>query len=255
MIIDHADGLMPSDDEIGNPILWKEVASFLKVTIILMFVGLAAYNILHYLNSPNQWMRILTSLMMVPVGIVSWVLLTQNRIRTAAISFGIGIFISITVISFCYGGAASTSVFIFPLLILLYGWLFGSRIAWQVAGLTILVTLGFVFADAAGYLPPAVLPLAPARAVTQCFTYLFAAILITYAVRSHQERLDEVRHDLAARTAALLATETDLNRAQAVARMGSWVYDLKSNSMTLSDETCRLFGLPNRTMGDYESYL
>ena len=43
---------------------------------------------------------------------------------------------------------------------------------------------------------------------------------------------------------ALKESESDLKRAQAVAHIGSWRIDIAKNAMTLSDETCRIMGLP-----------
>jgi PAS domain S-box-containing protein len=43
---------------------------------------------------------------------------------------------------------------------------------------------------------------------------------------------------------ALRVTESDLNRAQAVAHVGSWHYDIPGNALALSEETYRIMGLP-----------
>jgi len=42
---------------------------------------------------------------------------------------------------------------------------------------------------------------------------------------------------------ALAQREADLNRAQKVAHIGSWRYDIRSKAVTISDETCRILGL------------
>ncbi|HRD66263.1 MAG TPA: PAS domain S-box protein [Candidatus Competibacter sp.] len=44
--------------------------------------------------------------------------------------------------------------------------------------------------------------------------------------------------------AALLASEDSLNKAQAIARVGSWSLDISNGCLTWSRETYRLFGLP-----------
>jgi len=54
-------------------------------------------------------------------------------------------------------------------------------------------------------------------------------------------------HDVTERKrveAALRQSEADLNRAQTVAHIGSWRFDIQSNSVTFSDETYRIAGLP-----------
>lgn len=56
-----------------------------------------------------------------------------------------------------------------------------------------------------------------------------------------------IAHDIAAlrrNEAALRDSQEALNRAQSVAKVGSWHLDIATNVVTWSDETYRLFGLP-----------
>jgi len=54
---------------------------------------------------------------------------------------------------------------------------------------------------------------------------------------------------------ALLESEQDLNRAQAVAHTGSWRLDVQHNQLLWSDETHRIFGIPKGTPMTYETFL
>jgi PAS domain S-box-containing protein len=54
---------------------------------------------------------------------------------------------------------------------------------------------------------------------------------------------------------ALLESEQDLNRAQAVAHTGSWRLDVWRNQLLWSDETHRIFGIPKGTPMTYETFL
>jgi PAS domain S-box-containing protein len=54
---------------------------------------------------------------------------------------------------------------------------------------------------------------------------------------------------------ALLESEQDLNRAQAVAQTGSWRLDVQHNELLWSDETHRIFGIPIGTSMTYETFL
>ncbi|MFW6102249.1 MAG: PAS domain S-box protein [Chloroflexota bacterium] len=54
---------------------------------------------------------------------------------------------------------------------------------------------------------------------------------------------------------ALRESEQDLNRAQAVARTGSWRLDVQSNQLLWSDETHRIFGISRGTPMSYETFL
>ncbi len=53
----------------------------------------------------------------------------------------------------------------------------------------------------------------------------------------------------------LQETEKDLNRAQAVARTGSWRLDVQRNILLWSDENHRIFGIPREKPMTYETFL
>ncbi|PKN30900.1 MAG: hypothetical protein CVU64_01095 [Deltaproteobacteria bacterium HGW-Deltaproteobacteria-21] len=55
--------------------------------------------------------------------------------------------------------------------------------------------------------------------------------------------------------ASLQESRNDLNRAQAVAHTGSWRLDVRRNELTWSDETYRIFGIPEGTSLTYEDFL
>lgn len=54
---------------------------------------------------------------------------------------------------------------------------------------------------------------------------------------------------------ALRESEDTLNRAQAVAHVGSWHLDVKNNRLTWSDESHRIFGVPKGTPLSYQTFL
>ena len=56
-------------------------------------------------------------------------------------------------------------------------------------------------------------------------------------------------------TETLRENQRDLNRAQAVARTGSWRMDVRRNRLLWSDETYRMFGLDRTTPLTYEAFL
>lgn len=58
------------------------------------------------------------------------------------------------------------------------------------------------------------------------------------------------------RTDSLTASRNDLNEAQRIARMGSWVLDLQHNTLNWSDEIFRIFDMdPNAFSPSYELFL
>jgi PAS domain S-box-containing protein len=54
---------------------------------------------------------------------------------------------------------------------------------------------------------------------------------------------------------ALKDSQSDLNRAQAVAKTGSWRLDTRNNLLLWSDETYRLFGIPKGIPLTYEAFI
>lgn len=56
-------------------------------------------------------------------------------------------------------------------------------------------------------------------------------------------------------TAYVNESREDLNRAQAVAKTGSWRLDVRRDKLLWSDETYRIFGIPKDTQMTYEAFL
>lgn len=54
---------------------------------------------------------------------------------------------------------------------------------------------------------------------------------------------------------ALAESRKDLNRAQAVAKVGSWRLDVRKNELLWSDENWQIFGVPKGTPLKYETFL
>jgi len=93
---------------------------------------------------------------------------------------------------------------------------------------------------------------------TQLMAAILAAIAIVWVLRAYQNRIGEARAlslDLARQVKEVDASRADLDRAQAVGRVGSWVCHIDEGRVELSDETCRQLGLPVGTAGSYQGYL
>ncbi|MEM3055008.1 MAG: PAS domain S-box protein, partial [Candidatus Bathyarchaeia archaeon] len=76
--------------------------------------------------------------------------------------------------------------------------------------------------------------------------------------KAHDElemRVSERTKELAEAYEKLRESERDLNRAQAVAHIGSWRLDLRNNVLQWSDEAYRIFGIPKGTPLTYEAFL
>jgi len=77
-----------------------------------------------------------------------------------------------------------------------------------------------------------------------------------FALIKQEKRWDIIESSIYSQAKqALLENEQDLNRAQAVARTGSWRLDVHRNQLLWSEETHRIFGIPKETLMTYETFL
>jgi diguanylate cyclase (GGDEF)-like protein/PAS domain S-box-containing protein len=67
--------------------------------------------------------------------------------------------------------------------------------------------------------------------------------------------LENANQKLILQSKQLIASEADLHRAQAVAKLGSWSLNVSENQLYWSDESCRIFGIPAGKPVTYELFL
>ena len=84
------------------------------------------------------------------------------------------------------------------------------------------------------------------------FYLIYKAIIETCFIKP----FDIIFQDLQESETALRKSESDLNQAQHIACLGSWVYDIGSDKLTWSDEVYRIFGLVrHQFLPSYKSFL
>ena len=102
--------------------------------------------------------------------------------------------------------------------------------------------VGMAFLLSASYIEPR-FPL------VLCWLTYFS-LLVGVAVFNNRS----IRAAAADRLSVLRLTD-ELNHAQALGNVGSWVYDIANDSLRLSAEACRIFGLAEDTATDHDGYL
>jgi len=255
---DTRGGEAPAATDSDHPIDWAISRTFLKFSLAFIMVGAAAYLLAILVFARDQELRMALAMSYMSVAAVSWVFLARDRVRVAVCVLGVGLWLFMTGAAIFLGGVASTSTIIYPLVILLAGWMVGARAAVLVAMTTVSLLLFLVYAESQGWLPPAPRTLPLMRWIVQASVFLLTALLVGHFVRAYRERLAEVRKlgdTLAQRAALLEASAADLHRAQALAHVGSWVVELSDGRMRLSDETCRIYGVPAGTIGNHAGHL
>ncbi|MDP2810584.1 MAG: PAS domain S-box protein [Rhodocyclaceae bacterium] len=245
---------------IGFPIFWEEAPAFPRIASGFLLVGAVGFLAVLFFVAPEQLRTVRGAgpAVLALMAAIAWLLLSRGKVKTASCLLIFGTWTYVTVIAIFVGGLHSISILLYPLIIMMAGWRLGPAFGSALAGFTVAACVGLYLAASMGVLPPTPPTPMALRLIVQVFVFIFSAVLIASLVRSYRGRLDEVSKlgdDLAQRTADLETSKAELQRAQAVANVGSWVYDLATDTMRLSAETCRIFGLPEGTTGNRETYL
>ena len=253
------DALAPRRSDVADdPASWEPSRAFLGFAIGSLLVGATAALGTAVVFVPQQAARGIAPALLILAALAAWYLLSHGRIRAALYLLAVGSWLTVTGLAVFTGGVRAPVVIAYPVTIILSGWLLGTRTALAVAGLTAAATLGLVLAEAWGFLPGSMPTPVAMHGVLQLIIIALSVALVTVLFRAYKNRLrelDSLDRELAEQMAELEASRAELNRAQAVAQVGSWVYDLVADRMWMSAETCRIFGLPEGTAGNHDSYL
>ena len=123
-------------------------------------------------------------------------------------------------------------------------WLAGRAAGLVAVGLAALVgNYCFVDPDWAWSLSPA--------ALVATGLFMLSASAVAWLSGSLRDAVEELRRS----EQSLRESRADLDRAQAVARTGSWRLDVGSSRLLWSDETYRIFGIPAGSALTYEQFL
>jgi diguanylate cyclase (GGDEF)-like protein/PAS domain S-box-containing protein len=249
-------GPAAADDD--QPLYWAPSLAFLKVAgwaILLTACGVLPTILLLI---PEQPLRALGPAAMIVVAAATLRLLAVGRLRASLAVLVWGTWLAVVGITLFYGGLRGSLVILYPLLIMTGGWLLGARAALALAVLTAVLISALLLADWRHWSPAP--PPTPAlmHGLIQLSAVIVSLLLISFLCRSYQRRIAEVRRlgqDLEQRSAELLANEAELRRAQRVAHVGSWVYDLASDTIRPSSEACRIFGVPEGSTGTLAGFM
>lgn len=206
-----------------------------SVVLVICF----SYFFFPELGSRNFW-----PLAMVPVALAGWYFVALKKPQAAIISMAVGMWACTAVLTYVGGGIGAPVQYVFPLIIFMLGWLSSTRAAFLAAGLTVIFTVATAALETLHLLPPAPPNPPTVMGLVQVCVFLMAAVIVHSSVRAYRQRLQDLE-----------TTKTELYQAQAVARVGSWVFDLKTNTSYPSDESCRILGLPPGSTFTSEAYL
>jgi signal transduction histidine kinase/ActR/RegA family two-component response regulator len=233
-------------------------ATYLAVTAALLAIGALVFlasSLIRDLELPGLNAGLVTgAATMFTVAVLA----RRGRVRWATNLLAVAGLVLLPWIAISTGGVHAPIVALFPVLVFYAGWRFDARGAALAAVLACLAMAALAVADLAGWLPlrehrPILVYLG-----TQVIALVLAAIAIIWVLRAYQNRIGEAQalsRDLARQAAEADAGRADLDRAQAVGRVGSWICHIDNGRVELSAETCRQLGLPEGTPGSVQGYL
>ena len=231
---------------------------FLKAAVGLVLLASLAFLVSVLLCAPDQPLRAVGPLVQGVISVISLLFLSRGKIRLALCTLIWSSWALASVVLFFFGGVRGTLVVLYPLLVMLSGWLLGMRHAVALSALSLAITLALMFGEQAGTLPAAPTTSAAMYGLAQVLSLIFSTLLIVFLVRTYRKRLAEVdglSQKLARLSTAAQSIAADLNIAQAVAHIGSWVYDFSTDRIVMSAETCRILELPEDLVATREAYL
>ena len=245
-------------EELYQPLTWQPSVFFLRYAIGAIFISVVLVSLAMYFFVPSMKDRAFWPVPMALVASVGWYLMRQGKTHAAVTSLAVGMWICVAVLVVMGGGISAPVQYIFPLIIFMLGWLASTRSALVIAVLTVVFTVGVVVLEAFDALPQA--PASPTAllALVQICVFLMSAVLVLSLVRAYRGRLMELNASNAAyaqRTRDLERIKTELHEAQAVANVGSWVYELATDTVVPSEETCRILGLAPGSTFSIADYL
>ena len=226
---------------------------FLRSALYLALFSSLVFLLFAYYFDPTQTVRLFGSGLEALLLASSLYLISRGQMHLALSSLLWGSWLIVTGVLSIDGGVRGTLVISYPIVIILVGWLSGERSAIIMASLT---SASIVALIAAG--PDDTRILAALYGIVQIICIVFSTLLVIFFVRSNKQRLDEVEQlskDLARQGAEARTTAADLDAAQSIARIGSWVYSFSNDRIAMSDETCRIFNLPAGSRGTRSAYL
>ena len=218
--------------------------AFLQSALVALIAGGCLFFLLVEWLAPEQTSRLVATSGVVLMALLSWALLRLGRTAAAIQVLSVGSWGAITLIAVFHGGVLTPTLFAFPLVIFMTGWLLSPRAAVRIAAMSALAVSAFALAQHFGVLPtpPSTPPLM--HALVQITVFFLAAALITALVNLHARQLREI--DLA---------RAELQLAQTVANIGSWVYTVADDALRFSPEACRIFQLPPGLRFSHDQYI
>jgi PAS domain S-box-containing protein len=172
------------------------------ILLVCVFVAIF-YSFLAPFIDPNPLQAIAINGIMLAIYASILILLRRGRVALASMTFVWLMWLIVTLAVLAYGTILSPGFVCYFAVIAIAGLLRGGQAALVFAGLTILATLGIVYAEETDLLPPPILPINPViMGWVTSFNFVITALTTYLALRSVTEALGHARQELTERQRA-----------------------------------------------------
>ena len=238
--------LQPSDDQLAE----EHAAAFLLMAALSLAAGSLIYLLILRLAVPDQIMRMAGPSVLMLVSAFAIYCHRRRRIRAGLLALGIGIWLEITLMAVITGGMKAPAIYLYPLIILMAGWLLGLRLALGFAFMSVLACVVLTLAESAGLIEPV-----PNRSllllVIQAGALIFTTVIVSRIVGSYQARLEDVKRlgtELNQRMSALAASEASFHGLFNTVYEAIYILDRDGRFLAVNDGAVRMYGYPRETL-------
>lgn len=230
----------------------------LRYAIAAMVIGPIATALVLGPAMPDTTVNYAGPAMMIVVALTGWLFLERGQTDIATKVLGCGACLALAGVAAFTGGVRSPVIIVFPVLILIYGWLVENRSVILITILIIALNIALWIAESFRVLPQVMLAPALIYLLHAIAIYALSAVLMVFilkAFRRQMSALNSISRELTQRSRLLEQNTQLLERAQAVARVGSWVADIANDRITPSPHGCEIFGCKDGDTLSYHQYL
>ena len=238
--------LQTSDDQLAE----EHAAAFLLMAALSLAAGSLIYLLILRLAVPDQIMRMAGPSVLMLVSAFAIYCHRRRRIRAGLLALGIGIWLEITLMAVITGGVKAPAIYLYPLIILMAGWLLGLRLALGFAFMSVLACVILTLAESAGLIEPV-----PNRSllllVIQAGALIFTTVIVSRIVGSYQARLEDVKRlgtELNQRMSALAASEASFHGLFNTVYEAIYILDRDGRFLAVNDGAVRMYGYPRETL-------
>lgn len=236
----------PSDDRLAE----DHAAAFLAMSAVSLAAGCILYLIILRIAAPDQVARMTGPGILLLVSAFALYCHRRRRIRLGLLALGIGVWLEITLMAVITGGIRAPAIYLYPLIILMAGWLIGLRMAMAFAFMSVLACIGLALAESADLLTPVTnRPLL--LLVIQASVLIFTTVIVSRIVGSYQARLGEVKllgNELSGRISSLAESEASFHGLFNTVHEAIYILDRDGRFLAINDGAVRMYGYPRESL-------